>query len=126
MMTKPTTNALAKLLDETRNATGMSDPDVARRAQKAGHTLTKSNLSRIRLTPIKQIVPDLIYAMAAGLSLPPHTVLRAALETVGLPAGEASTSPESATRADLGLSDGTKRAILAILRDARKEVPEPA
>lgn len=119
---KTTRNVLAELIDNTREVNGWSDQAVANRAVAAGHPLSKANLSRVRNTPLKTLVPEQAEAIAAGLGLTLRTVVAAALETLGLPAGEASRSAETAIQADPSITAETKRVMLAMLKAARPGV----
>lgn len=118
-----TSNPLARLIDETREANGWSDYDIARRAKAAGHQMSKSTISDIRTKGVATIVPDKVRALARGLDLPVSEILRAMLETAGLPVGPASSSPEQAVRADPQMPAVVKSQLLAMIREVRKVQP---
>lgn len=112
-------NPLAQLIDTVKEANGWSDPMIVARARHAGHQISKSLVSTIRREGMATLVPGTIRALADGLGVPVVRVLRAALESAGLPVGDESVAPETAVRNDLTLSDETKRVLLAMLREAR-------
>lgn len=115
----PGSNPLAKLIDAAREANGWSDPDVVRRAKAAGHQISKSHISGIRREGVTALKASLVLALADGLGVPVREVLRAALETLGLPAGDNSISPEQALRNDPSIPVGAKQMILMQIRAAR-------
>lgn len=119
-----TSNPLARLIDATREANEWSDYDIARRARNAGHQMSKSTISDIRTKGVVTIVPDKVRALAVGLELPVSEVLRAMLETVGLPAGSSSSSPEQAIRRDPDMPALAKRQLLAMIRQVRSDRDE--
>lgn len=113
-------NELAALIDTVEASNGWTDPDIAQRATIAGHKMSKSLVSLIRTGGTKTIVPSQMRALAAGLDLPLHRVVRAALATfdLELPGSEFLT-PEDAIRADESLDLSTKRTLLVVLSEAR-------
>lgn len=117
-------SALARLINDVKEANGWSDYDLARRAERAGHQISKSKIADMRTAGVTTIVPDRIRALAAALDLPVTEVLRAALETVSLPAGPGSGSVEQAIQRDPALSALAKRQLLAMLKEARRPPAE--
>lgn len=113
-------NALARLIDRTKEANEWSDMDLVNRARRAGHQMSKSTISDVRTAGVATVVPDKVRALADALDVPVADVVRASLEAAGLPAGEPSLSPEQAIRRDVTLPIQTKRALLALLKDARR------
>lgn len=119
-------NPLGRLIDATREANnGWSDEYIARRARSAGHQMSKSTISDIRVKGLSTIVPHKLKALSAGLDLPLADVTRAALETVGLPVGAPGNSVEQAIQRDVSLPITTKRTLLTIVREARRSSEQP-
>lgn len=112
-------NPVGRLIDAAEEANGWSDRDLAARASRAGHQLSKSAVSAFRRNGMPTIVPDTIRALAAALSLPVSEVLRAALDAAGLPAGAQPSTVEHAIRSDPDLPSEIKDALLAVVRSAR-------
>lgn len=113
-------NALGELIDTTKDANDWSDQDIANRAEAGGHELSKQTVSVIRTQGITTLVPNRLRALAEGLGLPLHRVVRAALATIGLEVpGDNPISPEDAIRADETLDVNTKRVVLVMLTEAR-------
>ncbi|NNG36903.1 hypothetical protein [Nakamurella aerolata] len=113
-------NPLARLIDETKEANRWSDTRIVAQARSAGHQMSKSTISDIRTAGVSTIVPAKIQALADGLQLPIRDVLRAALESAGLPSGDPPLSVEQAILRDATLPVQTKRALLAMVKDARR------
>lgn len=113
-------NPIARLIDTIKEANRWSDPMIVARAESAGHQRSKSWISNIRNAGMPTMSADTIHALSDGLGVPVSRVLRAVLETMGLPYGDESISPEAAIKADPMLRDDTKAALLAIISEARQ------
>lgn len=113
--------ALQKLIEETLDRNRWSAAEVARRATARGHKLTDSDLSNYKNPAIgmSTIVPQKINALAAGLELPAHVIIRAVMADHGVHWSESLTTPEQAIQADHTLPVLTKQSLLAILGQAR-------
>lgn len=111
---------LAALIQSVEDANGWSDPDVAERARQRGHKISKSNISRLRLEPVRSIKGDAIQALAAGLGISPLDIADAALASMGIHRTNASqTDVESAIRRDPILAESQRRMLLALLREMK-------
>ena len=111
---------LAALIQSVEDANGWSDPDVAERARQRGHKISKSNISRLRLEPVRSIKGDAIQALAAGLGISPLDIAGAALASMGIHRTNASqTDVESAIRRDPILAESQRRMLLALLREMK-------
>lgn len=123
-------NYLGELIDDVKGwRPSWSDQVIADRAVRAGHQLSKANISRIRMKPIRMVVPEQIRALAEGLKMRERPVLVAALLTLGLSEAAVDVNPEDLTpeeaiESDYKLSPGTKGALLAVLAAARAAPPE--
>ena len=111
---------LAALLQSVEDANGWSDPEVAERARKRGHTISKSNISRLRLEPVRSIKGDAIKALAAGLGISPLDIADAALASMGIHRSNAADNDvETAIHRDPLLADSQRRMLLALLREMK-------
>lgn len=111
---------LAALIQSVEDANGWSDPDVAERARHRGHTISKSNISRLRLDPVRSIKGDSIRALAAGLGISPLDIADAALASMGIQrANSAGDDVEAAIRRDPVLAESQRRMLLALLREMK-------
>lgn len=120
-------HALAGLIDHVRDQNGWSDSDIVRRALRAGHRLSKSNLSRVRNTEVVALTASTIQALAAGLEIPESAVARAALLSMGIGLQEPdSADPETAISADISLSTRDRAILLGVLRMMREQPERPA
>lgn len=111
---------LAALIQSVEDANGWSDPEVAERARQRGHTISKSNISRLRLEPVRSIKGDAIKALAAGLGISPLDIADAALASMGIHRTSAADNDvETAIRRDPLLADSQRRMLLALLREMK-------
>lgn len=111
---------LAALIQSVEDANGWSDPDVAERARHRGHTISKSNISRLRLEPVRSIKGDAVKALAAGLGISPLDIADAALASMGIHRSTAADNDvETAIRRDPLLADSQRRMLLALLREMK-------
>lgn len=116
---------LAALIQAVEDANGWSDPEVAERARKRGYTISKSNILRLRLEPVRSIKGDAIKALAAGLGISPLDIADAALASMGIHRTNAADNDvETAIRRDPLLADAQRRMLLALLREMRDESNE--
>ncbi|WP_411815608.1 hypothetical protein [Gordonia sp. SND2] len=116
-----TATPLAQLIDSVKTTNGWSDPDLVRNADKRGHTLTKSNISRYRNeNPLISIKGSVIEALAAGLRVSVSHVAVAAVQSMGisLPSYDMPTV-EQAIRLDASLSDRDRQVMMATLSGIR-------
>lgn len=111
--------ALAALLDDTEARNDWSDRAVIAQAARAGCTLTRQDITNYRHIGMKHINPDKVKALAAGLQLPPYRVVQAVLTDHGIGLPFDVRTPEEAVAHDHTLSAATRRALLAILNEAR-------
>lgn len=129
---------LGALIDQAKQANGWSDVDVANRAKARGHTLSKSNVARIRNEPVTTLVGKQLLALADGLGVPVQQLAAAGLESMGIPGYIASaTDAEQAVRLDPTLPEHVRRTLVTIIRNERdrhlgdshesgtEEVPQP-
>ncbi|MCZ1070780.1 hypothetical protein [Rhodococcus sp. A5(2022)] len=111
---------LGALIDQAKQANGWSDVDVANRAKSRGHTLSKSNVARIRNEPVTTLVGKQLLALADGLGVPVQQVAAAGLESMGIPGYIASaTDAEQAVRLDPTLPEHVRRTLVTIIRNER-------
>lgn len=116
------TTSLAQLIDSVKAANGWSDPDLVRNAERRGHTLTKSNISRYRNEdPLISIKGTVIESIAAGLHVSTAQVAVAAVESMGiaLPSYDVPTV-EQAIRLDTRLAARDRTILLATLSGLRE------
>lgn len=117
-------HALAALIDDVRSANGWSDPDVVARAASKGHKLSKSNISRIRNTPVVTLNIETVSALADGLGVSKAMVAQAALASMGIVTyNSADMTTEEAIRRDPTLGEREKRLLLTVLGSIR-ETPD--
>ncbi|MFJ4168526.1 hypothetical protein ACIPY3_03340 [Paenarthrobacter sp. NPDC089714] len=113
-------HALAALIDDVRSANGWSDPDVVARAASKGHKLSKSNISRIRNTPVVTLNIETVSALADGLGVSKAMVAQAALASMGIVTyNSADLTAEEAIRRDPSLGERDKRMLLSVLAGLR-------
>lgn len=114
-------HALAALIRRTCELNGWSETEVSRRAQHAGHKLSKSNVNRIRNEPVVSLTATTIRGLAAGLGVAPIVVVRAAVAAMGF-ADDTTVDGgvEYAIGMDVGLSERDKRVLLATVHEMRK------
>lgn len=119
-------HALGALIDQAKNANGWSDQTIAARAAARGHTISKSNIARIRSEPVTTIVGKQLFALEAGLGIPARQLARAALDSMGVP-GYSTTEAdaEQAISADPTLPDHVRRTLLTIIRTERVSREDP-
>lgn len=111
---------LAALIQAVETANGWSDPEVAERAVRRGHKISKSNISRMRLEPVVSIRGSAIQALAAGLGISPLDVADAALASMGIHrTTSAGDDVETAIRRDPALAESQRRMLLALLREMK-------
>ncbi|MHC3368801.1 hypothetical protein ACYAFX_28655 (plasmid) [Rhodococcus aetherivorans] len=111
---------LGALIDQAKQANGWSDVDVANRAKARGHTLSKSNVARIRNEPVTTLVGKQLLALADGLGVPVQQLAAAGLESMGIPGYIASaTDAEQAVRLDPTLPEHVRRTLVTIIRNER-------
>lgn len=116
---------LAALIQAVEDANGWSDPEVAERARQRGHTISKSNISRLRLEPVRSIKGDAVKALAAGLGISPLDIADAALASMGIQRTNTSrTDVEAAILRDPVLAESQRRMLLALLREMRGTTDE--
>lgn len=120
-------HTLGALISSIQEANGWSDQEVADRAARLGHSLSKSNVGRVRNEPVVSIKAGLIQGLAAGLDIPVRQVVQAALQSMDLPGLRdfESSSPEDAIRRDPTLSDRDRRLLLSQLEVLRLDNPSP-
>jgi hypothetical protein len=117
-------HALAELIEQVKRERDLSDEDLAVRARRAGHQISKQHISAIRHSdPLKSLVPSTLRALADALGKPLHQVVEAALPAAGLPTTSRPVdwSIEAAIAADHELPAAAKRMLLAMLATARNE-----
>lgn len=114
-------HALAALIDDIRAANGWSDPDVVARAASKGHKLSKSNISRIRNTPVVTLNVETVSALADGLGVSKAMVAQAALASMGIVTyNSADLTTEEAIRRDPTLGEREKQMLLVVLGGLRQ------
>lgn len=114
-------HALAALIDDVRSANGWSDPDVVARAASKGHKLSKSNISRIRNTPVVTLNIETVSALADGLGISKAMVAQAALASMGIVTyNSADMTAEEAIRRDPTLGERDKQLLLTVLGSIRE------
>jgi hypothetical protein len=114
-------HALAALIDDVRSANGWSDPDVVARAASKGHKLSKSNISRIRNTPVVTLNIETVSALADGLGVSKAMVAQAALASMGIVTyNSADMTTEEAIRRDPSLGERDKQLLLTVLGSIRE------
>lgn len=120
-------HTLGALISSIQEANGWSDQEVADRAARLGHALSKSNVGRVRNEPVVSIKAGLIQGLAAGLDIPVRQVVQAALQSMDLPGlrDYESSSPEDAIRRDPTLSDRDRRLLLSQLEVLRLDNSSP-
>jgi hypothetical protein len=114
---------LARLIDTLKSTNDWSDPVIVENAQRDGHDLTKSNISRIRNEdPLLSIKGSTILALAAGLRVSAAQVAIAAVESMGivLPSYERPTV-EQVVRLDMTLAERDRTILLATMRGIREQ-----
>lgn len=110
---------LAALIDDVEARNGWSDGDVCRRAVERGHMLSGSDVSDYRRKGISAIKPAKVKALAAGLGVPPHVVVRAVMADRGIEMPEPTTGPEEAVERDYTLSEYLREILLLLIRNER-------
>jgi hypothetical protein len=112
--------ALTALIDDTIERNDWrSDTRVVQQAADRGHKLNKAEVSSYRLRGMKQIVPEKVIALAAGLQVPPYRVALAVLADAGIDVPLDVRSPELAIEHDPTLSVAARRHVLAIIEADR-------
>lgn len=114
---------LGDLIESVKAANDWSYQGIADRAnRKLGPgSLSKQTVSRFANEyPLKSAPRDALYALAAGLGISPNRVALEAMRAMGFEPPDASPSAAEAVQRDPALSDPTRRAVLAILRDAAR------
>lgn len=121
---------LPALIDTVKGLNGWTDTDVARRAQAAGHKLTRSGVQRARHARITRIDGSSIDVWSAALGVPRSTVLEAMIATAGwAPQGSGPTPPRQ--RLELVLAEvvpdaSLRRVVLAAVDAAEQVVRDDA
>lgn len=111
---------LGALIDKAKSVNDWSDVDVARRAKGRGHTISKSNIARIRTEPVTTIVGKQLFALSEGLGIPVQRLAFAALESMGIASYETSAADaEQAVRLDATLPEHVRRTLLTIILNER-------
>lgn len=114
-------NQLGVLVDQVCEANGWSRRDLSRRAEERGHTLSQQNVSKVcTAKPLTNLSANVLFALAAALSITPTRVATAAVEAMGIPASQADLTTAEAIHGDPSLSVDTKAALLSILRTAKR------
>lgn len=114
-------HALGALIERVKAANSWSDTEVSNRAKSRGHTISKSNVARIRNEPVTSLVAKHLFALSAGLGIPVEQVAFAALESMGIPTHSVSSSDaEQAIRVDPGIPEHVRRTLLTIIRNERE------
>lgn len=112
---------LADLIDGIADANGWSDESIAARARQRGHRLSKSNVSRIRNSPVRSISLEQVTALADGLRTSPRAVLSAAVASMGFSLYEGGRrSPEDAISGDHTISEHDRLLLLSLLDAVRR------
>jgi len=109
------THPLGQLIAQVEAANGWSDVDVARRATADGYPMSKSNISRIRIEPVKSVVPAQVRGLAAGLGISRSQVALTSLASAGIHVTQEPNSVEDAIRRDIMLSEAEKKMLLTVL-----------
>lgn len=111
---------LAALLDRIRELNGWSDTQIVERATRAGETLSKSNISRVRNTDVVSLTGSTIRGLAAGLGIPQGEVARAALESMGITLADAGNLDlETVIKTDATLSNDNREMLLGLVSQMR-------
>jgi transcriptional regulator with XRE-family HTH domain len=112
---------LAALMDRVRELNGWSDSQLVERATKAGETLSKSNISRVRNTDVVSLTSSTIKGLAAGLGISESEVAAAALRSMGInPVDPGTLDLETVIRLDSTLSSDHRALLLSSLRQMRE------
>lgn len=116
---------LGELIQTIQDRDDLSLDKIVAQAQAAGYDLRRSNVDRLKKEPPRRLPIDTLYALAAGLRVPPRMVMRAALASAGVELdGQQVRTPEEAVIEDALLSDRDKQAILGLLGTLRRP-PQP-
>lgn len=110
-------NPLGGLIERERKRLELSFREL--QAKSAGR-LTRSDFTNWNARVYKRLSPDKLVALADVLEVPLPVVVEAALATMGLDAGRTRTI-EDAIRADETLDELTKRQLLRIIEDRRRD-----
>lgn len=123
----PTMHPLGELIASRMSVNDLSLDAVVARAEAAGHTLGRSNLSRIINDPVVSIKGDVIKAIADGIGVSPRLVANAALQSMGLePVDTAEGDSLVTVDLDPTLSDANRRQLKSLIRQMRLDSPKRA
>lgn len=112
---------LAALIERVRELNDWSDMDVVRRATAHGHPLSKSNLSRIRNTPVVSLTGSTIKGLAAGLGIAETEIARAALVSMGIDMPDlGGLDLETVIKMDTSISAHNRSMLLGLVRQMRR------
>ena len=105
-------HALAQLIEDTKQANGWSNGDVARRSD-----LTRTHIQQLVAEPVKRMSTlRVVKGLATGLGVPAWVVVDAMLDSLGYPHRPSRVSVEEAIDADPELSTDQKRALRGFLQ----------
>lgn len=113
-------HALAELIDETRQVNGWSDQDIVDRAEAAGYSMSKANISRIRNSDVVAVNIGFVNALAVGLGVPRAMIARAALAAAGIIIGIDNLTIEDAIHRDTTLPLESKQTLRLMVQAMRK------
>lgn len=113
-------HALARLIESAKEANSWTNEDLRRRAESEGHSVSRSNISRILTHPVTTVVPSQVRMLADATGLPVRLVTLAALRSTGLSVYADDPDVVAALRSDPDLPDEVRRAVLAIVQPYKK------
>lgn len=119
-MTMKHRHALAELIDETRQVNGWSDQDIVDRAESAGYTMSKANISRVRNSDVVAVNIGFVNALASGMGIPRAMIARAALASAGIMVDGGDLTIEDAIHRDTTLSLENKQTLRLMVQAMRE------
>lgn len=118
----PAMHPLGELIVSRMRVNGWSTDAVVDRAERAGHTLGRSNLNRIVNAPVVSIKGEVIRALADGIGVSDRLVANAALESMGVtPPVVEVTDALAAVDIDPTLSDANRRQLRLLIEQMRSD-----
>ena len=122
-MKKSNVPPLSELIAHIQKHNGWSDRDVERMAREKNCTfLSKSNISRLKHSPLESIKASSIRGIAAVLGVTESLVAESALVSMGIKTRNLNdVSPEEALGRDPRLTIRDRLIIVSILRQMREE-----
>lgn len=119
-MSMHNTHALGRLIEGIKDANGWSYEDLAKRAERAGHSISRQNIQRIVSEPVRTISTKQLHALADATGTRADTIAIAALRSAGIPIADEPESLERALQDDAGLPEHIKDAILGLIAPYRR------